>query len=109
VVCEKTEEVPDALTGGRDRVGVRIPDHEVALALLDRVAPVTATSANVSGRPSVTDPTNLGEDLLAEVAAVLDDGETAGTESTVVDVENGEILRAGANVDAVRDWLSERA
>jgi L-threonylcarbamoyladenylate synthase len=109
VVCEKTEAVPDALTGGRDRVGVRIPDHEVALALLDRVAPITATSANVSGRPSVTDPTDLGEDLLAEVAAVLDAGETPGTESTVVDVANREVLRAGANVDAVRAWLQERA
>jgi L-threonylcarbamoyladenylate synthase len=109
VVCEKTDEVPDALTGGRDGVGVRIPDHKGALALLDHVAPVTATSANVSGRPSVTDPANLGEDLLAAVAVVLDAGQTPGTESTVVDVANREILRAGANVDAVQAWLSERA
>lgn len=109
VVCAKDSTVPDVLTAGRDRVGVRIPDHELALALLDRVAPVTATSANVSGRPSVTDPADLGEDLLVAVATVLDAGETPGTESTVVDVANREILRAGANVDAVRAWLRERA
>lgn len=109
VVCEKDAAVPDVLTSGRDRVGVRIPDHEVALALLERVAPVTATSANVSGRPSVTDPGNLGEDLLANVDEVLDGGETPGTESTVVDVENAEILREGANAAAVREWLQERA
>lgn len=109
VVCEKRASVPEELTGGRDRVGVRIPDNEVALALLERVAPVTATSANVSGRPSVTDPAGLDDDLLADVDAVLDGGETTGTESTVVDVARGEILRRGANADAVERWLRERA
>ncbi|WP_232686470.1 L-threonylcarbamoyladenylate synthase [Halobacterium zhouii] len=107
VVCEKHASVPDELTGGRERVGVRVPDHEVALALLERVAPITATSANVSGRPSVTDPAELDDELLANVDAVLDAGEAAGTESTVVDVEAGEILRRGANAAAVERWLRE--
>jgi L-threonylcarbamoyladenylate synthase len=110
VVCEKRDSVPDVLTGGRDRVGVRVPDHDVALALLDRVAPLTATSANVSGDPSVTHPADLDPEFRARVDAVLDDGETAGgTGSTVVDVARGEILRDGANADAVREWLAEHA
>jgi L-threonylcarbamoyladenylate synthase len=108
VVAEKTDEVPDVLTGGRDRVGVRVPDHEVALALLERVAPLTATSANVSGEPSVTHPADLDPDFRARVDAVLDAGQTpGGTGSTVVDVASGEILREGANADAVREWLAE--
>ncbi|MFB6270253.1 MAG: L-threonylcarbamoyladenylate synthase [Halobacterium sp.] len=110
VVCEKRDTVPDVLTGGRDRVGVRVPDHDVALALLDRVAPLTATSANVSGRPSVTDPGDLGDDFLDAVDYVLDAGETAGgTPSTVVDVARNDVLREGAIADAVKDWLSEHA
>lgn len=109
VVVERGPDVPDVLTAGGDRVGVRVPDHEVALALLDRVAPVTATSANVSGRPSVTDPDQLDGDLLDDVDVVLDAGETAGTESTVVDVAEAEVLRRGANADAVEAWLTEHA
>jgi len=109
VVCEKREQVPGVLTGGRERVGVRVPNHEVALALLERVAPVTSTSANRSGQPSVTDPAALDAGFLDAVDVVLDGGETVGTESTVVDVARDEILRRGANADAVAAWLQERA
>jgi L-threonylcarbamoyladenylate synthase len=109
VVCEKTDDVPDALTAGSDRVGVRVPDHEVALALCERVAPVTATSANISGTPSVTDPADLDPEFLDRVDAVVDAGETpGGTGSTVVDVASGDILREGAVGDTVREWLAER-
>ena len=43
----------------------------------------------------------------AAVAVVLDAGATPGTESTVVDVGNGDIIRAGAMADAVEAWLAE--
>ena len=107
VVCRKRERVPDELTAGRDRVGVRVPDHPVARALLDRVAPITATSANVSGTGSVRDIAALSPRVRAAAATILDDGETPGTESTVVDVVAGEILRRGAMADAIEAWLSE--
>ncbi|MFC6734966.1 L-threonylcarbamoyladenylate synthase, partial [Halolamina salina] len=48
VVLERQDHVPDALTAGRDRVGIRIPDHDLALDLLSEFAPITATSANRS-------------------------------------------------------------
>ena len=107
VVTERQPHVTDVLTAGRDRVGVRIPDHDVALELLEGFAPVTATSANVSGRPSVTTTADLDEEIRESVAAVVDGGETAGTESTVVDVGRGEIHRRGAQADAVEAWLAE--
>jgi len=107
VLCEKDERVPDLLTAGRDRVGVRIPDHELALALLERVAPVTATSANVSGRPSVTRVADLDEEIERAAAVVLDGGETPGTGSTVVDVETGTVHRRGTNADEIEAWLAE--
>jgi len=106
VVTEARASVPDALTDGAPRIGVRVPDHLVALALLEAVAPLTATSANISGNPSATSVDEL--DAIAETAAVvLDGGETGGTGSTVVDVEAGTIHRRGAEADAVERWLAE--
>ncbi|MFC7167144.1 L-threonylcarbamoyladenylate synthase [Halospeciosus flavus] len=107
VVCEKRDVVPDALTGGRERVGVRVPDHDVALALLDRVHPVTATSANVSGRPSVTHHDDLDAEIRETTAVVLAGGETGGVESTVVDVANEEVIRRGADAERIEEWLDE--
>ena len=108
VVCEKTDAVPDELTGGRSRVGVRVPDHDLALALLERVSPVTATSANVHGGGSVTRVAQLDPAVREAVGVVLDGGETSGLESTVVDPEQGVVHRRGAQVEAIEAWLSEQ-
>ena len=105
VVVEAGDEVPDELTAGRDRVGVRIPDHETALSLLERVAPITATSANRSGEPSVRRIAVLDPEIREAVEYVLDGGETGGTESTVVDVERREIHRRGALAARIERWL----
>jgi L-threonylcarbamoyladenylate synthase len=107
VVVERRPTVPNALTAGRDRVGVRIPDHEGALALLARTGPLTATSANRSGNPSVRQVADLDTEIRAAAAVVLDGGETPGTESTVVDVTAGEVIRRGALAARIEDWLAE--
>jgi len=108
VICEKAPAVPEELTAGRDRVGVRIPDHGLALALLDAVAPVTATSANRSGTGSVTHPDQLDSGLRERVAVVLDAGGAPGAESTVVDPGRGVVHRRGAMAGEVGAWLGER-
>ncbi|WP_135664844.1 L-threonylcarbamoyladenylate synthase [Halorhabdus rudnickae] len=105
VVLEGRETVPDVLTGGRDRVGIRIPDHDLARELLDRAGPLTATSANVSGRESATRVADVDPEIRDAAGAILDGGETAGTASTVVDVAAGEIYRRGTNANAVERWL----
>jgi len=105
VVCAKASDVPDGLTGGRDRVGVRVPDHPVALSLLERVSPITATSANVSGRPSATSVGDLDPEIQEAVEVVVDGGETPGGGSTVVDLERGVVHRQGALADEVQAWL----
>ncbi|MFB6075270.1 MAG: L-threonylcarbamoyladenylate synthase [Haloarculaceae archaeon] len=105
VLVERRETVPDALTAGRDRVGVRIPDHVLALDLLRAAGPLTATSANVSGTGSVRSIEGLDQAVGDAAAVVLDGGETPGTESTVVDPETGEIVREGARAGEIRDWL----
>jgi L-threonylcarbamoyladenylate synthase len=109
VVVERGDEVPDALTAGGDRVGVRVPDHDLALALYRAAAPtpVTATSANVSGRPSVRRVADLDDSVREAVAVVLDGGECPGTESTVVDPAAGVVHRRGALGDDIEAWLAE--
>lgn len=107
VVCRKRDGVPDALTGGRARVGVRVPDNDVALELLERVAPITATSANRSGAGSVRRVKDLAAEVRNGVTTVIDAGPTPGSESTVVDVAAGDIIRSGAMADAIDTWLSE--
>jgi L-threonylcarbamoyladenylate synthase len=108
VVVERRDVVPGALVAGRDRVGVRIPDHDLALELLAETGPLTATSANISGHPSAQSVDDL--DAIRERAAVvLDAGETeGGTGSTVVNVDSGTIHRRGAHADAVESWLADR-
>ncbi|MFC7018316.1 MULTISPECIES: L-threonylcarbamoyladenylate synthase [Haloarcula] len=108
VVVERRASVPDELTAGRDRVGVRVPDQPVAHELLRAVAPLTATSANVSGSPSARSVDEL-DAIRDRVAVVLDGGETGGTGSTVVDVEAGTVHRRGARADAVEQWLADTA
>jgi L-threonylcarbamoyladenylate synthase len=108
VVVERGPDVPDVLTGGRDRVGVRVPDHDVALALLERTWPVTATSANVSGRGSARTVDALDPVIREAASVVVDAGETAGGQgSTVVDIEAGTVHRRGPRADAVESWLAD--
>jgi L-threonylcarbamoyladenylate synthase len=105
VLLERRAAVPDVLVAGAERVGVRVPDHPVALALLERVEPLTATSANLSGQPSARRVADIAPDV-REQAFVLDAGETAGTESTVVDVSTDTIHRRGALADDIEAWLA---
>lgn len=107
VLCERRESVPDVLTAGHDRVGIRIPDHDLACELLERLeTPITATSANVSGRGSVRRVTELDQAIREAATVVLDGGETAGTESTVVDPSTETIHRRGALAEDVEQWLA---
>jgi L-threonylcarbamoyladenylate synthase len=107
IVVEREHHVPNALTAGRDRVGVRIPDHEVALELLEEFAPITATSANRTGQGSISNPDDLDPEIRQGVGAVIDAGETPGGESTVVDPEQGIIHRRGPQADDIEAWLTD--
>ena len=79
-------------------IGVRMPDHPVALALLRRSGPLAVTSANLSGFPSRTTAAQVWQQLHGRVDLILDGGETfGGMPSTVVDCTSPElkVLREG--------------
>jgi L-threonylcarbamoyladenylate synthase len=79
--------VPDVVTAGRPLVGVRMPAHPLALALIGRAGvPVAAPSANAFGHTSPTTAAHVLDDLDGRIDAVLDAGPTwHGVESTVLD------------------------
>ncbi|MFB9988774.1 L-threonylcarbamoyladenylate synthase [Bacillus benzoevorans] len=89
----------DGATAGLDTVGVRMPAHPVALAIIKKSGlPIAAPSANQSGRPSPTSALHVKEDLAGKIAAIVDGGTTGvGVESTVIDCtsEVPVILRPG--------------
>ncbi len=119
LILKKQAWVPDAVTGGQDTVGLRVPGHPVALELLRRFAAsfgkgagehagIAAPSANRFGRISPTTAEHVREELGERVAMILDGGPCAvGIESTIVDCSRGEpvVLRPGhiapAHLEAV--------
>lgn len=79
-------------------VGVRLPDHAIARALLRAVGPMAVTSANLSGRASPVTPGEVLEQLGGRIPLILDGGATpGGIPSTVVDCsgESPRLLRPG--------------
>jgi L-threonylcarbamoyladenylate synthase len=92
--------LPDALTGGGGRLGVRLPDHPVPRALARELGPLAVTSANRSGEPDALTADALWRQLGGAVALVLDGGPVPGTgaPSSVVSVDpdgTTAILRSG--------------
>lgn len=79
--------IPNNVTAGLTTVGIRMPDHPIALRLIDLAGvPLAAPSANRSGRPSPTLADHVWEDLAGNIAGVVDGGPAGvGVESTVVD------------------------
>src|SRR5690554_3252058 len=73
------------VTAGLETVGIRVPDHPVALNLLKRLQlPVAAPSANTSGKPSPTLAEHVYHDMAEKIPLILDGGPTKiGIESTV--------------------------
>lgn len=96
------------VTPGVDTVGIRMPDHPIALELLRELqAPLAAPSANRSGKPSPTEALHVNEDLNGLIPLILDGGPTGvGLESTVIDmtVQPPTILRPGG---ATREMIEE--
>ena len=99
LVCRQQSSLVWDLGETRGTVAVRMPDDEVALAVLERTGPLAVSSANLTGRPAATDA-DAAEEMLADAVAVIVDGGTSpgGEASTIIDVTvpEGRVLRLGA-------------
>jgi L-threonylcarbamoyladenylate synthase len=99
LVFEAADAIPPVLTGGSGKIGIRLPGHPVAFALVKAVAgPVTGTSANLSGEPGCSRIEDLAPQVARQLDLILNAGPLkGGSGSTVVDVTAGKpaILREG--------------
>lgn len=100
LVFEARRSVPELLTAGTGKIGVRLPGHPVAQALLLALKrPITGTSANISGEPGCRRISDIPDSIRSAVSVLLDSGPlSGGAGSTVVDVsrDRPKVLREGA-------------
>lgn len=119
LILKRAPQVLDAVTGGQDSVGLRVPDHRLALALLRSFDAaqghtgigLAAPSANRFGRISPTTAAHVHAELGERVDMILDGGPcTVGIESSIVDLTSGvpRLLRPGAiSAAALSEVLGE--
>lgn len=99
MILPKADCIPNEVSAGLDTVGIRLPSHPVARAVIRAAGvPIAAPSANLSGRPSTTTAAHVMEDMDGKIAAIVDGGAcTVGVESTVISLagEMPRLLRPG--------------
>ena len=94
LILKRSAKAQEFVTGGQDSVGLRVPSHPVAQALLREFgAGVAAPSANLFGRVSPTTAAHVREDLQQQIDLVLDGGSSeVGIESTIVDLSGAKVV-----------------
>ena len=112
LLLPKKEIIPNIVTSGLDRVGVRVPNHPLTLNLLKQLSfPLAAPSANPFGYISPTTAEHVQKQLGIKIPYILDGGNCAvGLESTIVGEENGEIIiyrLGGLSVDEIEKIIGK--
>lgn len=99
MIVWKNDKVPYETTGGMDTVAIRMPNHPIALKLIEQSGClIAAPSANTSGKPSPTEAAHVALDLDGKIPMILDGGPVGiGIESTIIDLTEDMpmILRPG--------------
>jgi L-threonylcarbamoyladenylate synthase len=95
--------VPDFVTSGSNVIGIRFPDHKIALELISAFGkPITSTSANISGEPAP----RSAEEVKVKADFLIDGGKCYyGVASTIVDLINKKIVRVGPKFKEVQNFL----
>lgn len=112
LLLPKKEIIPNLVTSGLDRVGVRIPNHPLTLNLLSQLTfPLAAPSANPFGYISPTTAEHVQKQLGNKIPYILDGGNCeVGLESTIVGEENGEIViyrLGGLSIDDIENVVGK--
>lgn len=98
VICREQPSLDWDLGDTRQTVAVRVPDHDIALALLKATGPLAVSSANITGEPAATTIDDAERMLADDVAVYLDGGTSpGGVASTILDVTGStpRVLRVG--------------
>ncbi|MFY7963480.1 MAG: L-threonylcarbamoyladenylate synthase [Chitinophagaceae bacterium] len=105
LLLKKKDKVPDLVTAGSNKVAIRIPNHPLTHKLLSQLNyPLAAPSANPFGYVSPVSAAHVLQGLQGKIKYILDGGNsTIGLESTIVEIENGEVLLHRAGGLAIED------
>jgi len=107
VLVPKKDIVPNMLTAGSSLVGLRFPDHEMALQIIDIAGPITSTSANRTGLAPPSSAQEVSPEIADRVDVVLDGGKcTYSQPSTLLDLSTKKIIRPGAEMQRVLKAIS---
>ena len=94
IVLDKQDYLSDILTAGLNTIGVRMPDNEIALKLIELLGvPLATSSANVSGEPAFTNLSSIQEVFKDKIDYYIDGGDSKiGVASTVVRVTDDDVI-----------------
>ncbi len=111
LIVTKRPSVPDILTASTTEIGIRIPDHPVALKLIEEFGPIVTTSANTHSHKNPISCQDAVDDLGPSVSVYLDSGiSRLGKPSTIVQLNEGEmaLIRPGAiSTETIKAALNE--
>ena len=110
VILKAREHIPSIMISGGDTIGVRIPNLDLSIKIIELAGGVLATtSANISGEKAVTDIKDMSEVLLSEVDGIITDNSIlTGVPSTIIKYVEGEIeiLREGnINIEKIKQLM----
>ena len=106
ILVEKDPDLPDTVTAGSPLVGIRFPDHPIALELIGMAGPITSTSANLSGQKPPASIAELDPKIAKKVDFVLDGGRSRFAQpSTLLDLEARRVIREGAGMERALELL----
>ena len=106
LILKRRESVDPYMTNGLDTIGIRIPDSDYVLNLIDRAGPLLVTSANISGSSNTTCTSDVLDQLDGRISLVVDGHTDSKVASTIIDMSKGalKILRLG---DITREEIEE--
>jgi L-threonylcarbamoyladenylate synthase len=106
ILVPKRADLPESISAS-STVGVRVPDHEFARALLRAAGPMAVTSANISGAQSPVSAEEVYEQLGGRIPLIIDGGRTpGGIPSTLVDCTTPELKTLREGPISLEDLLS---
>ena len=107
IIFSKKKSVSDKLTGGKETIAIRYPNHKELLEVIEQVGePLISTSANLSNSDTIIHPSMIEPELSKYISYISDGGTIEALSSTIVSVENGKvrILRDGDLSSSIRKY-----
>ena len=93
LLLHKNNKVSDEITSGSNLVGIRIPDNKELIKIIDKIGnPIISTSANISGKTTITNPKEIEKEMLKHISYVEDAGTINNEPSSIIKIENEKII-----------------